>query len=373
MKGQLNVLDIFSGTGELGRAFHEGIKEALGLECRTIAYCEKERFPQAILLSRMWRGEIDHAPICTDVRELRAQDFFHGCHFAIVGGWPCQGNSFAGHRLGMEDERSGLIKEVIRLIEEFRPELIYLENVPGVLIARGDGVGYLVGELARLGYEFRHTLLSARQVGATHERNRFWILAHPSGHGIQRETRSICQEDGRSEFGLQWKPDNTNESMANTNGRGCGECGSQKGQAREPTFQHVVLESNEELEHASGQRCRNEQSGSFGKELEAGHKDMEHAKCSRRKKPKQASQDNSEIGKRASSPIERRKLPDRPPNPSQLEKWRDILRDYPEVEPALRGMVNGIAHRNHRIRAMGNGVDFPCAKEALKILLGVYL
>lgn len=189
----MNVLDLFSGTGELGRALHEGLKEALGIEARTVAYCEQDRFCQALLMSRMWRGEIDHAPICTDVRELRASDFFLGVDI-IVGGWPCQGNSVAGLRKGMEDERSGLVKEVIRLAREFRPGLIYLENVAGVLTAPGDGVGFVAGELAALGYDVRYTLLSAAEVGATHQRNRFWLVAYAAGRGLGE--RGDAQEGG---------------------------------------------------------------------------------------------------------------------------------------------------------------------------------
>ena len=58
----LNGLDLFSGIG--------GIGQALAPWVRTVAYCERERYPQAVLLSRMERGEIDTAPIWDDVTSL---------------------------------------------------------------------------------------------------------------------------------------------------------------------------------------------------------------------------------------------------------------------------------------------------------------
>ena len=59
---KLNGLDLFSGIG--------GISQALAPWVKTVAYCERERYPQAVLLSRMERGEIDTAPIWDDVTSL---------------------------------------------------------------------------------------------------------------------------------------------------------------------------------------------------------------------------------------------------------------------------------------------------------------
>jgi len=63
--GKLNGLDLFSGIG--------GISEALEPWVQTVAYCERERYPQGVLLSRMERGEIDTAPIWDDVTTLSGE------------------------------------------------------------------------------------------------------------------------------------------------------------------------------------------------------------------------------------------------------------------------------------------------------------
>ena len=58
----------------------------------------------------------------------------------ITFGSPCQGLSYAGKRLGLADERSGLFSEAIRIIREMReatngkyPRYLLWENVPGAL------------------------------------------------------------------------------------------------------------------------------------------------------------------------------------------------------------------------------------------------
>lgn len=57
----------------------------------------------------------------------------------LVGGSPCQGFSVAGVGMGLEDERSGLFGELIRVRNELDPEWLLWENVPGVLTSsRGE-------------------------------------------------------------------------------------------------------------------------------------------------------------------------------------------------------------------------------------------
>jgi len=58
----INGLDLFSGIG--------GISKALEPWVRTVAYCDNDRFCQAVLLSRMSTGDIDRAPIWDDIKTL---------------------------------------------------------------------------------------------------------------------------------------------------------------------------------------------------------------------------------------------------------------------------------------------------------------
>lgn len=192
-EGKLNGLDLFSGIG--------GISQALAPWVRTIAYCERERYPQAVLLSRMERGEIDVAPIWDDVCTLNAGMLPR--IDIISGGFPCQDLSTAGLRKGLAGERSGLFFEIARLTRELRPRFVFMENVAGIFA--GDTLGAVGGALASIGYDCRWGVLSAYDVGAPHIRERWFCLAYSTGARNKREPREIC-ETKRGQIGtLCWK------------------------------------------------------------------------------------------------------------------------------------------------------------------------
>jgi DNA (cytosine-5)-methyltransferase 1 len=97
----------------------------------------------------------------------------------IAGGFPCQPFSFAGKQRGIEDER-WLWPEFARVVGELRPRYVLVENVPGLLAGHG-GMGYVLGDLARLGYDAEWDSVPAAAVGAPHLRYRVWIVAHDNG------------------------------------------------------------------------------------------------------------------------------------------------------------------------------------------------
>jgi DNA (cytosine-5)-methyltransferase 1 len=164
----INGLDLFSGIG--------GITIALGPWVQPVAYCENERFAQAVLLQRMVSGELPHAPIWDDVRTLNGT-MLPGIDI-IYGGFPCQDISVAGTGKGLEGSRSGLVYEIFRLARETKPSFIFLENVPAIRTRGGERVGK---ELAAIGYDCRWHPLSASDVGANHLRKRWFLLAHAKG------------------------------------------------------------------------------------------------------------------------------------------------------------------------------------------------
>jgi DNA (cytosine-5)-methyltransferase 1 len=167
-------LDLFSGIG--------GITKALEPWVRPVAYCENDRYAQAVLLSRMATGELPSAPIWDDVRTLHGSML--GPVDIVYGGFPCQDISVAGRGKGLAGERSGLFFEIVRLVGEIRPRFVFLENVPAITARGGWEV---VGALAALGFDCRWDMLSAYDVGAPHRRERWWLLAHAQG----------WQDDGR--------------------------------------------------------------------------------------------------------------------------------------------------------------------------------
>ena len=95
----------------------------------------------------------------------------------IAGGWPCQGNSVAGLRGGLADERSGLFGEVVRLAGALAPRWLLLENVPGLLSVNGGrDMGAVVGALGELGYGVAWRVLDAQHFGVPQRRRRVFIV-----------------------------------------------------------------------------------------------------------------------------------------------------------------------------------------------------
>ena len=183
----MNGLDLFSGIGGIGLALEPWV--------RTVAYCERDRYAQGVLLSRMQSGDIDRAPIWDDVTSLRG-DMLPRIDI-IFGGFPCQDISVAGLGKGLDGKRSGLFFEIARLIQECKPSFVFLENVPAIRTRGGERA---VKELAALGYDCRWTTLSAAAVGAPHKRERWFLLAYSKREGLQRGLPIRPNEERESQF-----------------------------------------------------------------------------------------------------------------------------------------------------------------------------
>ena len=129
-----------------------------------------------------------------DIRSLsvadikaRAGDFGSGSLTAIVGGPPCQSWSSAGHQLGMKDDRGQLFLDFIQLANRLDPRFIVMENVRGMLTARGpDGepgsaLGMIREDLRQEGWQTTVSLLNAADYGVPQRRVRLFIVAYREG------------------------------------------------------------------------------------------------------------------------------------------------------------------------------------------------
>ncbi len=182
----MNGLDLFSGIG--------GITKALEGYVKPVAYCENDRYAQAVLLSRMGSGDLPYAPIWDDIRTLGA-DEISGYPEIIYGGFPCQDISIAGRGAGLAGKRSGLFFEILRLAKEVKPKFIFLENVPNI---RTKGLQIVVRELADIGYDCRWFALPAYQAPLK-EGVRWFLLAKAASDEDRRLRESrIFQNTRRS-------------------------------------------------------------------------------------------------------------------------------------------------------------------------------
>lgn len=165
----LRVLDLFSGIG----GFSLGLERTGGFQ--TVAFCEIDRTCRSIL-AKHWPD----VKVYADVKEVGAARLTaDGITCDVVcGGFPCQDLSYAGRGAGLAGARSGLWSEYARIICELRPMYVIVENVTA-LLARG--LGTVLGDLAKIGYDAWWDCLPASTFGAPHQRDRVYLVAYPNG------------------------------------------------------------------------------------------------------------------------------------------------------------------------------------------------
>lgn len=121
---------------------------------------------------RHWPDEEQHTDVSTfSVRSTRHRPDL------ICGGFPCQDVSVAGRRAGLAGERSGLWHEFRRIIAEFRPGWVLIENVPGLRSSnRGRDMGTILGALGELGYRWAYRSIDSQYDGVAQRRERVFIV-----------------------------------------------------------------------------------------------------------------------------------------------------------------------------------------------------
>ena len=75
---------------------------------------------------------------------------------------------------GIDAERSGMWREMARIIGEVRPKYAFIENSPMLTIR---GLGTVLADLAKMGFDAEWGVLGADFVGLPHRRQRIWVLA----------------------------------------------------------------------------------------------------------------------------------------------------------------------------------------------------
>lgn len=99
----------------------------------------------------------------------------------IAGGFPCQAFSIAGYRQGFDDEkgRGTLFFELMRIVKEKKPEVVFLENVKNLVGHDGGNTFKIIlEELTKAGYHSKYKVLNAMTYGNTPQnRERIYIVS----------------------------------------------------------------------------------------------------------------------------------------------------------------------------------------------------
>lgn len=159
------MLELCAGYG----GFSLGLRIS-GVPTRTVCMVEREAHVAALLVAQMAAGLLDPCPVWDDLCQFDARPW-RGAVDLVTAGFPCQPFSVAGKRLGEADDR-WIWPDIARIIADCRPAAVFLENVELTAFRRPRA------DLADLGFRVLPALrVSASDVGAPHERDRWWVLA----------------------------------------------------------------------------------------------------------------------------------------------------------------------------------------------------
>ena len=199
----LRELALFAGAGG-------GILGGKLLGWRTVCAVEQDAYASSVLVARQNDGCLEPFPIWDDVCTFDGRPW-RGRVDVVSGGFPCQDISSAGKGAGISGQRSGLWKEMARIVSEVRPRFAFVENSP-LLVSRG--LGMVLGDLSAMGYDSQWGIVGAHHVGAPHRRNRIWILATDSNC---KRGRTATEQKQRSQNSTKLRHDGSKTTLADSN------------------------------------------------------------------------------------------------------------------------------------------------------------
>lgn len=163
----MSILSLCTGTGVLDLAVEKltGEKTTHVAEldenaCKVLAH----RFPEAVNIG--------------DITQF-TWNLLKGKIRVLVAGFPCQNISNMGNKEGLDGEKSGIWRNVAEAIRILRPEIVFLENVSAIR-NRDRGLSGVLADLAAIGYHAQWICIRASDVGAPHERDRWFLVAVPA-------------------------------------------------------------------------------------------------------------------------------------------------------------------------------------------------
>jgi DNA (cytosine-5)-methyltransferase 1 len=158
----MNELSLFTGAGG-------GLLASNILGHNIVCAVERDEFCIEVLIQRQNERVLQPFPIWDDICTFDGRPW-HGTVDLVSGGFPCQ--AFSSAARGRNIAEKNLWGEMRRVIGEVSPHLVFAENVSekSILQAQDD--------LLQDGYKSKYIKLSAKDLGADHIRDRYWLLAY---------------------------------------------------------------------------------------------------------------------------------------------------------------------------------------------------
>ena len=334
----MNELALFAGAGG-------GILGGKLLGWRTVCAVEWEPYPASVLCARQNDGLLPPFPIWDDVQTFDGHPW-RGIVDVISGGFPCQDISAAGKGAGIDGERSGMWGEMARIIHEVRPRFVFVENSP-MLTSRG--LGRVLGDLASMGFDARWGVLGAADVGANHQRDRIWIVAKWRGQLSHAQHDRIRRWEQQQE-GIE----ETQRDLANP--------------------EKLFCNGGNDNARIGMERKTQSEFGNNSRSTVMAYTNSAHGKgnqCAQRTQSQYANPDGT--SKLAYTQNQGNVWWEWQLEFAQQEhhKGRSATngrRQWWEIEPDVGRVVDGVAARVDRLKAIGNGQVPLCAATAWRIL-----
>ena len=175
---RIKLLDLFSGIG----GFHKGFQQA-GFEVDSY-FSEIDKHAISVYQHNFKESKYVGAVQHVRGSELPRID-------GITFGSPCQDFSISGNRSGIDGQRSGLIAEAIRIVDECRPRFFVWENVKGMFSTNGGADFWaIIQSFVNLGdYRLEWQLLNTRWF-LPQNRERVYLVGY-IGNGSGRQVFPI--------------------------------------------------------------------------------------------------------------------------------------------------------------------------------------
>ena len=163
----MNELALFAGAGG-------GILASSLIGHNIVCAVERDEYCINVLVQRQNDRILPAFPIWDDICTFDGRPW-NGTVDLVSGGFPCQ--AFSSAARGRNIEEKNLWGQMFRVVREVSPKAVFAENVSRKAILEAEE------DLRKIGYNCKHIKLSAKDVGADHERERFWLLAYTYNYG----------------------------------------------------------------------------------------------------------------------------------------------------------------------------------------------
>ena len=175
-----NFIDLFSGAG--------------GLSCGlTMAgftpVASVEIMPEAVSTYKHNFAEVKGFDENVQTRDIREESVKQELYESvkdkhihlIVGGFPCQGFSMAGHRV-VTDPRNSLYLEMLEIVKKVQPDFVVMENVEGLRsMLEGKVEAKIISDYKEAGYDINVTVLNSADYGVPQIRKRVIFVGNRHG------------------------------------------------------------------------------------------------------------------------------------------------------------------------------------------------